>query len=378
MMTVLIEVVLACAAIPAVLFLWNIWLYKRPPVSGSGIVESVSVLIPARNEERLIGSAVRAALASKQVDVEVIVLDDGSEDGTAAIVTALAKQDPRVRLHPGLPLPSGWCGKQYACHVLSQIATKPLLCFIDADVRLRPSGLARMIAALRQQNTALMSGFPWQETRTIAEDMLLPLMHFLLLGFLPMLGMRKAKHPAFGAGCGQIFVADRAAYNACNGHAAIKDSRHDGITLPRAFRRAGFHTDMRDATEIASCRMYEGAEAVYRGLLKNATEGLAAPGRIVPFSVLLLIGQVLPLPVLVACCLKPAWHRHLISAAAACLLSYVPRLISAVRYRQSTIGAILHPFSILALLAIQWIALLRSFAGVPNTWKGRTYPRTAV
>ncbi len=151
-----------------------------------------------------------------------------------------------------------------------------------------------MIAALRHGNSGLISGFPRQVTLTALEQLLLPLMHFLLLGFLPLIGMRKLLNPAFGAGCGQIFVADREAYRRAGGHAAIRSSRHDGITLPKAFRRAGIMTDLCDATEVASCRMYHNAHQVFFGLLKNADEGLASPGRILPFSFMLFVGQVLP------------------------------------------------------------------------------------
>src|SRR3546814_3618215 len=77
--------------------------------------------------------------------------------------------------------------------------------------------------------------------------------------------------------CGQLIAVRRAAYERAGGHAAIRSSLHDGLTLPRAFRRCGLRTDLFDATEIASCRMYEGARAVWAGLSKNATEGMSTP-----------------------------------------------------------------------------------------------------
>ena len=94
--------------------------------------------------------------------------------------------------------------------------------------------------------------------------------------------MRRSRHPAYGAGCGQLFLARREAYETAGGHAAIRATLHDGVKLPRAFRAAGLRTDLFDATDVASCRMYRNAGEVWRGLAKNATEGLAAPGKIVP------------------------------------------------------------------------------------------------
>ncbi len=362
------------AAIPAALFLWNLALYNPPPTLSER--EAVSILIPARNEERSIEASARAALASRDLDLELIVLDDHSEDRTAEIVKRIAREDKRVRLSAAPPLPPGWCGKQFACSVLADLATKPVLCFIDSDVELTESGLARMIGALRLRNSGLISGFPRQITLTALEQLLLPLMHFLLLGFLPLNRMRRLLDPAFGAGCGQIFVADREAYRRAGGHAAIRRSRHDGITLPKAFRRAGIMTDLCDATQIASCRMYHDAHEVFFGLLKNADEGIASPGRILPFSFMLFIGQVLPVLLFVYVWAATPWHSLRPLATLALFASYLPRVMAVSRFKQPLLAALFHPFAIFILLAIQWYSLLRSLLRMPATWKGRRYSTT--
>ena len=362
---------LLCALVPAVLFFRNLRLYTPPP--NDVVVESVSILIPARNEQRSIESCVRAALASENVDLEIIVLDDHSEDQTAAIVRAVAQTDPRIALATAPPVPAGWCGKQFACFVLAGLATKSLLCFLDADVRLQPDGLARMIAALRRSGASLISGFPRQITVTPLEQLLLPLMHFLLLGFLPLDRMRKYRNPAFGAGCGQLFVADGEAYRRLGGHAAISVSRHDGLTLPRAFRRAGFRTDLCDATTFASCRMYQSAREVLTGLLKNATEGLAAPKNIVPFSLVLALGQIAPVILLFYIRSHRVSTALLIAIFTATAASSLPRIIAVFRFRQPLLAALLHPLAILILIGIQWLAVFGKLLHVPVHWKGRSY-----
>lgn len=373
----MIELPLAAAAlllsaIPGILYLVNIRIYRPPPVA-AGEVPSISLLIPARNEEGAIVGAVEAALASRGVTLEVVVLDDQSEDRTAALVEELARRDPRVRLEKAPPLPTGWCGKQHACHVLAGLARYPLLAFIDADVRLVPDGLARLSAFQQGSGADLVSGFPYQKTGTIFEKMLIPLIHFILLGFLPLARMRRSAHPAYAAGCGQLFLAQREAYEQIGGHASIRTTLHDGIKLPRAFRANGKMTDLCDATDLASCRMYQSAKEVWFGLAKNATEGLATPTMIGPASLLLLGGQVLPV-LLLGC---GAWLSGptLVLAGLATLLAYTPRLVGARRFRQSLVGALLHPVGVTILVAIQWYALLRSVVGRPATWKGRSYQR---
>ena len=371
LLTILSICALLSALVPALLFFRNLRLYAAPP--DPSVTESVSILIPARNEERSIGACVRAALLSRDLDFEIIVLNDHSEDQTATIVQHIADTDSRVRLVHSPPLPPGWCGKQFACSVLGQLATKSTLCFLDADVRLERHGVAAMIAALRRNAASLISGFPRQVTFTPAEQLLLPLMHFLLLGFLPLDRMRASMNPAFGAGCGQLFVADRDAYRVAGGHAAIRESRHDGIKLPRAFRRAGFKTDLCDATTVASCRMYHNSREVLDGLVKNATEGLAAPKTIGPFTVILALGQIVPALVLLC-----SWNARIPTIAVLCSAlalasSYLLRIAAVFRFRQPAVAAILHPIAMVLLLAIQWLALLRLVLHVPASWKGRSY-----
>ncbi|MDX1502396.1 MAG: glycosyltransferase family 2 protein [Thermoanaerobaculia bacterium] len=362
---------LALAALPAALAAGNLVVFRAPRRTArpSG---RVAVLIPARDEETSIKGALESVLGDPELPAEVHVMDDGSKDATAEIVRRVAARDPRVRLHAAPPLPSGWCGKQHACFALSRVTDCEILLFMDADVRLAPGAVGRIAGFLEESGSDLVSGFPHQETGTLLERLLLPLIHFVLLGYLPIRRMRRSRQTSLAAGCGQLFAARRSAYEKAGGHAAIRASRHDGITLPRAFRRAGLATDLFDASRLASCRMYRGAAQVWRGLAKNATEGMAAPAAVVPWSLLLLGGQVLG-PVLLAAGavaggLSP---RLLLVAGAATLLAVGTRSLLAVRFRQSWLGVLLHPVSVVLLVAIQWYALLRETAGRPVAWKGR-------
>jgi len=333
------------AAAPAALYFWNAFLFRRAPSREPASGSRISVLIPARNEEYFIAACVRAVLASRNVELEVIVLDDHSDDRTAEVANGIG--DPRVRVEAAPPLPEGWNGKQHACFVLSKRARFPLLCFIDADVRLEPDALARMAAFLEQSKAGLISGFPRQETETFLEKLLLPLINWLLLSYLPMIGMRHTRCSMFAAGCGQFFLATREVYARAGGHAAIRDSMHDGVTLPRAFRRAVVHTDLCDATDLATCRMYRSNLATWNGLAKNAHEGVGGAKGIVPWTILLFSGLFVPFWVF-------------------------PRFYGAMRFRESLLSAVLHPIGVTVLIAIQWYALGRRAIGTPVGWKGRS------
>jgi hypothetical protein len=374
------------AAIPAGMFLNNLRWYRAPGGEAASDARA-AVLIPARNEERNVRACVESVLASRGVGLEVLVLDDGSTDGTAEIVREIALRDGKVRLVEGRALPAGWNGKQHACWVLAQETDAGLMLFLDADVRVGPEALVRCVGEMQRRKVALLSGFPRQILGGWMERMLLPLIHFVLLGLLPMGRMRKTTKVAYAAGCGQFFLAEREAYFACGGHAAIRDTRHDGLRLPEAFRRRGLRTDLVDLTELAEVRMYESAGAVWMGLAKNATEGLGSPRRIVPVTVLLLMGQVLPVVAagfwiafwvsswVVGATLDDGraaiWVSVLLGAAV--VGSYLPRAIAVRKFKQPVLSAVLHPVGILMLLGVQWYALTRQVLGRPVEWRARSY-----
>jgi hypothetical protein len=378
-----------CALVPAVLFVVNLRRYRAPMGEAAGA--RVAVLIPARDEERNIAACVESVLASEDVALEVLVLDDASTDRTRAIVEAMAARDARVRVVSTQALPAGWNGKQRACWLLAEEAGRqetgaPLLVFLDADVRLAPEALTRCVAQMRSSRVALLSGFPRQITVGWMERMLLPLIHFVLLGFLPLGRMRATTDPAFSAGCGQFFLAEREAYFASGGHAAIRETRHDGLRLPQAFRRHGFRTDIFDLTALAEVRMYDSASAVWMGLAKNATEGIATPGRIVPFTVLLLLGQVMPVVFAAAwfalslemLVVGATFDQPLLATAVGVAVvvgfvaSYVPRLLAVRRFKQPLGAALLHPVGVVMLLVVQWYALGKKVLGRPVSWRART------
>lgn len=368
-----IIIALILAGIPATLLTVNLPLFQAPKLQPpNGDPPCVSVLIPARNEEAHIRAAAHSVLVNKDITLELIILDDHSTDTTAAIIRSLESRDPRIRLLESSALPEGWCGKQHACWNLALHAQYDLMVFMDADVELSPDALIRMATFMNQRDLALGSGFPKQKTETFFEKLLIPLMHFILLGYLPIHQMRKSNNPSYSAGCGQLFIARKSSYMALGGHSAIRASRHDGITLPRAFRTAGFVTDLFDATNLASCRMYQSTGQVFNGLAKNATEALAAPKLIVPATIILLGGQVMPLALLIIALLRHERTSIIILAVIATLLSYWPRLMAAFRFRQSMLGAMLHPLGMSLLVIIQWYALARYMLGKPIAWRGRS------
>ena len=373
-LTVLSGAGLILALLYAAMTVCNLVVFRAPAPAGAatGAMPRVSILIPARDEAANIAAALDSALGQTGVAVEVIVLDDGSTDGTAEIAAARASADARLRLSHGADLPAGWNGKQHACHQLARLATAPLLLFVDADVRLSPDAVARLAAHMAAHRLDLVSGFPRQITRTLAEKIAIPQIMVVLLGYLPLPMARISGAPSLAAGCGQLLLVRAEAYRAAGGHAAFRGRMHDGLNLPRNVRAAGGRTDIVDATPLATCRMYDRWSDIWAGFSKNATEGMARPVALPVWTVLLGGGHVLPWITMVLGALSGAEGAAWLSLTAIALV-LVARVALAVRVRQSTLSVLLHPAGVALNLAVQWNALLGARQGRQAVWRGRAY-----
>lgn len=362
----------ALALLPAILAAMNLALL-RTPEPDPAVGGLVSILIPARDEAATIAGTVAAALRSTGIAVEVLVGDDHSADATAAIVNDLARTDPRLRLVPIPPLPEGWTGKNHACAVLAAEARGDRLLFIDADVVLEPGAAAALAAHAALGGAALVSGVPRQRMETLGERLTVPMINFLLIGYLPVAMMRASLNPALGAACGQLVLVDRAVYAATGGHGAIRARLHDGVILPRILRRAGHRTDLVAGHALATCRMYRGFPEAWAGFSKNAHEGMATPRALPVWTLLLLGGHVLPWLLLIAALATSSGGAAFV-AFSAVLVSLATRAAITLITNEPATTVPLHPLGVAVALAIQWNVLVRPRQAGAAVWKGRRYP----
>jgi hypothetical protein len=273
----------------------------------------------------------------------------------------------------GVPVPDGWSGKQFACYQLAQQAKFDELVFLDADVALSKDALLRAITQRRRINADLLSGFPRQRVITMGEQLLIPLIHLILLCFLPFGLMRWTRMTGAAAGCGQFFLTTKQAYGLSGGHSSIRKSLHDGIMLPRAYRMSGLKTDLFDAADLAQCRMYTSFEETWSGLLKNAGEGFAKMPLLPVMTVLMLLAFVCPVICAAALSLGLVTSDLFQIVVAACLLSYLPRVLCCLMFDRAWLACLLNPVSILLFLVIQWTAWIRKTRGKGVQWRQRSY-----
>ena len=250
----------------------NLMLVRRPRDEGGECPERVSILLPARNEAGRIAPTLRSLLAQEGIaDLEILVLDDGSTDGTADVIRQAVGTDPRVKVidGPDDPPPPGWLGKAWACQRLAQEASGTVLVFVDADVHLQPGAVASTIRHMRDAGLDLLSPYPRQIAVTPAERITQPLVTWSWMASLPVRITENSHYPSMAAACGQFLVVDARAYRISGGHSAVAGMILEDVGLLRALKRHGFRGAPADGSAVASCRMYSSADEIYFGYTKS-------------------------------------------------------------------------------------------------------------
>ncbi|MTK03681.1 glycosyltransferase family 2 protein [Micromonospora sp. CP22] len=284
------------------------WL-RRPTDRPTEVTETVAVLLPLRDEADRVTPCLRALLAQRAVPgLRVMVLDDGSTDGTADVVRAIVADDPRVTLLTGVTPPPGWLGKPHACWQLATRVAEPVtaLVFVDADVVLDPYAVAAAVTELRAAGATLLSPYPRIVVRSAADRLVQPLLQWLWLTFLPLRAMERSPRPSLAAAGGQFLVVDRDGYLRAGGHAAVADRVLEDIELARAVKRAGGRIALADGSRLASCRMYEDWPQLRDGYTKSLWASFGHPAGAAVVLALLLTLYTAPPVVAVAALLAGA------------------------------------------------------------------------
>jgi hypothetical protein len=332
----------------------------------------VSVLIPARDEEATIESAVHAALENDPPVHEVVVCDDNSTDDTPAILDRLRAAHPRLRVVSAPPLPAGWVGKPHACQVLSEHATGDVLVFVDADTMLAREGIVRVLDLFSRYRADAVSALPRQVMGSFAERLLLPLLSLTYTSWLPLFLVWWSRNPRFLAANGQVLALSREALDAVGGFAAVRAEVVDDVALCRHAKKAGLRVVFADGRDLASCRMYGSAAEIWRGFSKNICEGLGGSALAV-LAVLGLYLSAFVVPYLALLAALGGASSLLLPGIAGVGANLTLRGALAIRFGHSVGSVLLHPLAVVVLAAIAVNSIWWT-RGDAIRWRGRVYP----
>jgi cellulose synthase/poly-beta-1,6-N-acetylglucosamine synthase-like glycosyltransferase len=229
----------------------------------------VSILIPARNEEKNIGQLLDYLLQHDYPNLEIWVYDDLSTDRTWNIIDFYAKNHSSIKAIKGKILPQGWLGKNNACHQLALKAEGEYLLFMDADVKPDKGLITNALAHLNKYNLDLLSIFPVQKMISFTEKITVPLMNWILVSLLPLILTRISQNSSFAAANGQFMLFRKDVYIREKFHQLFKKQKVEDIHIFRSMKRKGYRTHTLLGNRQISCRMYHSWSEAVNGFSKN-------------------------------------------------------------------------------------------------------------
>ena len=335
------------------------------PVS-AGERPTMSVIVPARNEEVNLRPCLESLVSQTGVSREILLVDDGSTDGTRAI----AQSFPDVRVIDPGPLPPGWTGKNNAVAAGAREAKGKWLLFTDADTVHKPASLARAVAEAEHHKVDLLSYSPEQEVHGFWERAVMPVIFAELARKFPPSAVSDFS-TNLAAANGQYLLISRAAYDAVGGHAAVAQSLLEDVALARAVRNASRKIRFRYGGDAVRTRMYRGFRQLREGWTKNLT-------LLFPSAVSLALLRALEFLFVVVCLIAgilaivTGQWRHSV-------IFLIPLILTLMRISTAHFSWSSNLLGILGLPVFSYLLLrskLRHASGdVP--WKGRTYPGSA-
>lgn len=336
----------------------------------------LSVIVPARNEERQIEQCVRSLLQQRYPDFEVIVVDDRSEDRTGEILARLAAEDARLKVVHGQALPEGWVGKPWALQQGAQASSGEWLLFTDADTCHEPLACASAVKYAQCKRADILSLLTTQRFETAAERAVLPTILWMIafaVGSLEAINDPKRLDAAIFNG--QYLLFDRRAYEALGGHGAVRDCIAEDYTFANIVKQDGrFRSRLVGASDLVYTRMYRSLREIWDGFSKNlyvaaenkpieALIGTAALAALAPVPVALLLGSLA--------------KGHYASAARMGAILAATSLAAEAGMRRSRFprgSGAYFPLGLTAMLAIFLNSTLQHRSGRVS-WRGREYPR---
>jgi len=333
----------------------------RTPRNSSRISNSVTVLLPMRNEQDNAADCVTGLMAQKNLDqIQVIIINDQSTDNTAEVLSKAIGSDSRFSVITTQGPQEGWLGKVFALQNGFQLSKGEIIICLDADVRLQPEAIARSVNQLEELSLDFISPYPHQIANTVTEKLIQPLLHWSWMSTVILRLAEKRPHRTTSVANGQFFLVRSSALAAINGFTSVSHQILDDVELARSLIAAGFKGVVTEGSELAHTRMYTSFDEIRQGYGKSLHKAFGGAFGAIVASCFIAATGIAPLLL--------ALDGYLIGWIAFLCIAFT-RALSAIRSRSNPFYALLHPIS--AVLLIYHIAYSWANRGSIQ-WKGRT------
>ena len=341
--------------------LFNFLSNPKLPRIGKHYADKVSILIPARNEAENILPLLSSIHLQDYDNYEVLILDDNSTDDTYKVCQDFAAQHPRFKVIKGNALPADWLGKNYACHQLAQQATGDYYLFLDADEQVQKGLINSAVHRMKLRGLSLLSLFTNQTMLSVGEEMVVPLMHYILLNLLPVRLVYLVKSASVAAASGQFMLFDAGAYKEYQWHLLAKNKVVEDVEIMKLVKASKQNGEALLANGMISCRMYKGYNEAVNGFGKNF---LAAFNyNIISFLIYLLL--IIGGPAIIVMTMNLNLIFIMIG-----LIVLGRIMISLAAGQNAWINVFLHPVQMLSLLLIGLTSIQKHLTKT-TVWKGR-------
>ncbi len=369
-----------CIIVSSYVFIMAVWnlLYKLRIAKRSSCTNGplVSVCIPVRDEEENIRRCLDSLLKQTYTNMEIIVCDDGSTDGTWRIVQEYQQKYSALRGLKAGDKPRSWKGKSFALQQCADHARGDILYTTDADTIHAQEAVAWAVDKLEKRKLDAFTAMPRQITRTFGEKLVVSMVYLpAFLAPMAFLNWQRLKGCVFAIG--QIFVFRARAFHAVGGLKPVRGNITEDVAMARVLRKAGYRYEFLDARGHVECRMYGSFKASVRGFLKNFYEIVSFAPYLIVFG--LVIG-------IIALFLFPPFSAAVFTAGAlfgggfgaAGAVFVIPVLLFILSwginlwyYRTAFYLAILYPIFFIIIAVMLCLSLVQVLSGKEPVWKAR-------
>ena len=241
--------------------------------SGKAPGPKVSVLIPARNEVDKIEEGLTSVLSQDYPNLEIIVLNDRSSDGTDAILSQMESRHPHLKVFRISELPAGWIGKNHALSYGAQQATGDLLLFTDADVVMNTSTVRKAVAYLLENRLDHLTLTPDLKIPGIGLQVLVGVFAILFAFFIKPWKVKDPRSSRF-VGIGAFNLVRKEVYLAVGTHQAIAMRPDDDLKLGKLIKRQGYRQELLFGKGLLQVEWYASVRELSKGLMKNMFAGV--------------------------------------------------------------------------------------------------------